>query len=53
MKPFLNVVEIKALLKRHQVLLKHVARMIAERGELQVLINLNRTSDGQPTPAAP
>jgi hypothetical protein len=52
MKTYLNVVEIKALQKRHQLLLKHVERMIEERGESQVLINLDRTSAGQQRPAA-
>ena len=53
MSPYLNVVEVKALLKRRQILVRHVERMIAERGERGVLISLDRPSDPGATPAAP
>jgi hypothetical protein len=45
LSPYLNVVEVKALLKRRQILVRHVDRMIAQRGERQVLINLDPAPD--------
>jgi hypothetical protein len=50
--PYLNVVEVKTLLKRRQILIRHVERMIADRGEQQVLINASRDSDHIVIPAA-
>lgn len=51
LEPYLNPIEIKALLKRHRLLVKHIERLIAERGELQVLINLGGAASEVPTPA--
>ena len=40
LSPYLNALEMKALLKRHKLLVRHVEGMIAERGAREVLINL-------------
>jgi hypothetical protein len=55
LSPYLNELEMKALLKRHKLLVQHVESMIAERGELEVLINAAGwyADAGRPSPTGP